>query len=442
MAIVFDEEPATALNQQPSTIVFDEPLPTDNQTFLGNLTANAGRISSAMGNVAEGVANLPSDIYQTGKQIYQGQPISQTPLAQDVSTVGGAVLNALPSIVNQGGSYKLEPGAIYRQMEDIAQHPIQQAYQNPIDTALAVAPVVPASLGLAKGIGAAVIEKMAPEALAASAQDYGMKALGFTKRFLGNDMALMKARQSVQTILNEGIITSTAGAETLAKRTEKLAEDSGKAIGDYLKEMNSDGNFLMPQQLKASLEDLRPIQQSTGKILRGGQYNSVNNKIDNALETIDAHGDAPISWEEANQLKGTFQDAANWKSNKDATVLDRVIAGKVRETLDNALQAKAQQMGNLPQFNEFLANKQKYSAAMTVQDPLYNRISSELGNNKIGLTDYVLAAGALTQGRIGEAMALLGGKKILTNVGPSTAASVLNKAAQFSKSLGLTKSNP
>lgn len=135
------------------------------ESFIGNLNANAGRISSAITNIARGAINIPSDIYQTGKQILDDQPIGKTPIAQDIRTAGNVVLNALPHLVSDpqaGGNWRLNPGAMYNQLVDISANPIDQTYKNPIDTAMAVLPFAKAggsvALGLAKEAAPAIGE--------------------------------------------------------------------------------------------------------------------------------------------------------------------------------------------------------------------------------------------------------------------------------------------
>lgn len=415
----------------PFTAIDDEPkgftLIDDKTSVLDNAVSDIGDIvkgtAQTIKNVATAPYDIPYSIYQTGQQLMQGQPISQTNLGQ------------------QAQQAMQIPGQIYDRVKQIVTHPIQSFEEHPVKTALDVGSVIApiaGSLLPETSMAEMAANSGKTTAIGAAAQDAAMNAIGASKRFLNNPMKEAKMRQTAQTLLDENIIGYGSTAKGLAHKISNLAETSGKAIGKHLQEIGANNNFILPQQFKVAIEDLRPVQQSTGKVLRGGEYDFANKRIDNALETIDAHGDNPISFEEANQLKGTLQDAANWQSNKEATVLDRMIAGRVRETLDNALDQTSQQIEDITAHQEFLKNKQRYSAAMNAQDPIYNRISSEIGNDKIGLTDYILAAGAITQGNIGEAMALLGGKKLARTFGPSSAAKVLNKVNNLNiKSLGL-----
>jgi len=397
----------------------------DNGGILDNAVSDIGDLASGAVQAAKGIAmspvTIPMSIYQTGQQLSQGQPMGQTPIGQQAQQLAQM------------------PGQIYDRAKQIVTHPIDSFQQHPIKTALDVASVAAPIAGAL--LPEASLADMAASAgktgmVGQAAQDATLNAIGASKRFLNNPMKEAKMQQTAQTLLNEGLVSSNA--RKMAADTQKLAETSGKAIGDHLEAMGASGNFILPQEFKAAIEDLRPSQPSTGKILTQGHNQFINDAIDKALATVDDYGDKPISFQDANQLKGTLQDAANWQSNKNATVIDRMIAGRARETVDNALDRTSQQMGNPAAHQEFLQNKQRYSAAMNAQDPLYNKISSEVGNDKMSLTDYILAAGAITEGNIGEAAALLGGKSLMRHVGPALTANKLNSLNNMNlKGLGI-----
>ena len=265
------------------------------------------------------------------------------------------------------------------------------------------------------------------------AQNLGAKALGFSKKFLADPSKADRAKKVAQAMLDEGVLTPLSSSKEMAIKAQELADNSGKAIGDYLEKMSQQGNFFDQNVAISELEKLRPARQS-GSILKGGAFEKINQKIDNAINTIRAYGDQPISWQEANDLKGYLQDLANWNNNKESTVLDKVIAGKFRESLDNSLENFSQNPGQDPAaFEEFLKNKKNYSAALSAMDPLYNRISSELGNKSIGLTDFILAAPDIATGNFGKAAALVGGKRIFEKFGPQTGATLFNKLSKASQ---------
>jgi hypothetical protein len=256
-------------------------------------------------------------------------------------------------------------------------------------------------------------------------QEQAMKSYGVTKRFLNNPQKVRQQSQTAQTLLDQGAIKPWSTAKSLLNTTQDMASNSGKGIGDYLSSLGKDGKIL-PQEFEAQMEGLRPVQPDTGKILQGGKYDAINSKIDDAINTIRAHGDNPISFEEANRLKGVLQDSANFQSNKEATLLDKVIAGKFRDTLDNVLNRVSNRAGNPQAHQAFLKNKEIYAAAQRAQDPLYNKLSSELGNKGLSLTDWILGAGELSMGHPLTALGAVGGKKLLESFAPQTKAVVSN----------------
>lgn len=285
------------------------------------------------------------------------------------------------------------------------------------------------------------VVKVASPPVSKTAQNLAMNAIGWTKRFLSNKRNLDRARESSQILMDEKVVTAFSSPEVMAQRASDLAKTSGDEIGKFLNEVGgsatardmwtgSSGGLFDANDAINALESLRPSSKATKNILRGGDYDSINAKIDNAINTLKAHvkaGGEKLSWDDANELKGMFQNKANWKSNKEATVLDRIIAGKFREFLDNKLEDISKSLGKTPQFERFLANKKRYAAAMSAEDPLFNRISSELGNDRIGLTDYLLVAGSIPSGNVAQAALLLGGKKFARKFGPQTGAVLLNK---------------
>jgi hypothetical protein len=273
-----------------------------------------------------------------------------------------------------------------------------------------------------------------PETLAKSAQNSGMKSLGMTKRFLSNPKNLERGRETAQILLDKKVITPLASAETMAERAGDLSSDTGKQIGDYLKSVGNRGKFFNTESAISELEKLRP-QTEGGKVLSLGHNADINAKINKAVETIREYG-PEVSFEEANKIKGQFQGLANFRSNKDATLLDKVIAGKFRESIDTSLEAVSNTAKNKGNYKKFLEDKKTYGAAQNAIDPIYNRISSELGNNGVSLTDWILATPDLAMGSPVKALALLGGKRALQQYGGQTMAVLKNAASKAAPQVG------
>lgn len=268
--------------------------------------------------------------------------------------------------------------------------------------------------GVFKGLG-----KLAPESLRKTAQDFGTKALGYSKRLINTP----EARQAAQTMLDNGVIKPFASPEDMALNVGNLLEDSGKAIGKFLEKK---GNGYSTQSAIEAINGLRPKGDS-GQWLRGGEYDKINAALDNALATVQAHGDT-IPFQEANRLKGFLQDLVNWNSTRSESQIGKGIASAVKNSIDNTLAEVSGGMDD-PAFLNFLQNKKNYQGAMNAQDALSNRISSDLSNKKFGLTDTIVAA---SNPNVGGAAAVAG-KKAFERYGNQTVAVGANKAAKASQ---------
>jgi hypothetical protein len=370
----------------------------------------------------------PVTLAQSAMQASRGTPLMQTDVGKSIANV--------PKI----------PGQLLNRASEIVNDPVGAFKRHPVNTALDVASVAAPILGkVAPALGLA--EDPPLNFLSKTAQDTGVDALGYGKGALKTPQNIARARQTAQTMYDNGVLTPLASHEEMASRAGQMADTAGKAIGAHLDKIGASGAFMPVDDLTNELNSLRPHSE-TGQPLQGGAHDAIHAKIDRAVETAKAYSpDTPsdvatgarspntMSFADANKLKGTLQDLANFKSNKEATLLDRIIAGKTREVIDRNLENVSGQMGDAQGHADFLANKQKYSAAMQAQDPLYNRISSHLANNKLSLTDFILAAPELAAGNPMRAVGLMGGKRLLQNFGPQTVGSVLNKAAKAPTSM-------
>lgn len=125
--------------------------------FMSNVGQNAKDIAGTFNRAVKGVTDMPKDYLEMGKGMLEGKPFTETPIGQDVKTLGTMAGEAVPHLVNQNG-LKLEPGSVYRQYEDIAAQPLKYIpgkvgeevkkaypknpfYDKPLDTALAIAPL-------------------------------------------------------------------------------------------------------------------------------------------------------------------------------------------------------------------------------------------------------------------------------------------------------------
>lgn len=308
-------------------------------------------------------------------------------------------------------------------------------------------------------VGEGVQNILNPDVMEGVAKKAGMRALGFTKRFLNSPDKLAKARNVAQTMLDEGVITPGASANDMSTHIATLIKNSGENIGNFLK---SQGTGYETQSAVDAIDALRPAK-ANGERLVGGAYDKMNDILDKAVETIQAHGDV-IPFQEANSVKSLLQDLVNWNSTKMESALGRKIAGAMRQSIDDTLEKVARNplvmgteevlgtpggkeiMGDKvfraitpeegqARFQGFRKDKKVYGAAQEAQDAMANRISSEQGNKAVGLTDNILggtiAAGEIAAGHapVGGVAAVVG-KKMVERYGAQTTASTADWMAK------------
>ncbi len=276
------------------------------------------------------------------------------------------------------------------------------------------------------------------------AVDKALSAIGTPRKMIKSPEMLAKAQDHAQTLLDAGLIKPLQSPQGMADKLGELETQSGEKIGSILDTLGEKGKVFDPQSAITDINQLRPISKSTGQILRGGAYDKINGKIDDAVATIQAHlpktangvMNQPISFQEANDLKGVLQGLANYASNKDATVLDKVIAAKFRENLDNSLNQAATQIQNPQMAQEFQQAKKLYSATQFAKDPIYNKLSGELMNKKLSLTDWILGSHSLATGNPLTGVLEVALKKGFEKYGSGTQAYLANKLSKTPSLLG------
>lgn len=420
---------AANVNLPPGFVLDDEEQKPSNEY---NLPAGFVLDDDKTEKKGEFVDNIKRDVKEWGKNAALS-PVAATEMGVEFLRSGPPLPLPLQSVIKTPLRQQTDTmvGGLLKTGKELVTDPAGSFYRRPVSTTMDIL-----SIGIpAARFAAPRLMGRAANALESVAQTQGGRALGFTKRFLKDKRMAADARDSAQVLLDEGVITPLASAETMAERRAFLAQESGKAIGNFLKSLSGGKGAFNPQEAIDALETMRP------NVPKMGEYAKIHSKIDNAIETIKAHGlfDAegkyvglkPMAFDEANRLKGVLQDAANWMSNKEATVLDKRIAGSFRKSLDTSLEKVAEEAGKSKEFAEFKQQKRIFKATQQAEDPLYNRISSQTGNQILGLDDLIVAIpGAVKAGTLG-ATATVGGLKFLQRFGNQTTAVIANRAAKL-----------
>lgn len=408
-------------------------------SFLSNVVQNAKDIGHGVSRIFKGINDLPFDAYQTAKSVFKGQPVSETPLAQDARTVGGAIFNASPRIVNQNGNYRLEPGAIYRQYESIAAQPLKYVpgigdkvkeafhqnpfYERPLDTALALFPLAKTA-PVAQGVERA--SQAVGEGLQGVAQTFGRRSLGLTKRFLGKEGQLEKANQAAQTALDTGVIRNpilhplSSGADDMLSRAEGLESSAGQKIGSFLK--SQDQQFDWGKTLN-DLENLKRQFPADPMVTK-----RINNAKDIVRRTAIRYG-GDIPFEEANKLKSYIQNKVPWNSDTATSDVAKRAAGVVRGSLDDQLERVS---GSGQAFKEFKKNKRIFGDTQTMQKGLLNKRSAEGGNLPVSPYSVLVGGGVgLSGGGLLKGIATTMASEWAKRYGSATAATMADSMAKL-----------
>lgn len=260
------------------------------------------------------------------------------------------------------------------------------------------------------------------------AQGAARRTLGYTKGMLKKPGALDRANQVGQTMLDQDVIKNpitnplSFGAEDTYGRASDLADTSGQAIGNVISGLAG----------KPSIDTNAVGMEVSNQLFpkySGGVYDAQKNVVNEIMDTIGAHGNGPISFDSAQALKQKLGEAAQFSKNTDAMKADmyRRAYGIVNDALDKSIQGATEGTATHGSYQQ---NKAVYGASKEAEKALLNRMSSEAGNKRIGLTDTVAAAGELAAGHPGVAAGLIGIKHGVENAGNALTARTMDYLAR------------
>lgn len=181
----------------------------------------------------------------------------------------------------------------------------------------------------------------------------------------------------------------------------------------------------------SEINNLRP-KGKNGNILRGGDYDAQHQIIDEAINTIKAHGDRPLSWDEANKLKADLQGLVNYDAAKSKTTnnLKGQVASTFKNSLDSQLGSVLESSGKNPEFRGFKQAKETYGNSKNMLKGLQNRISSDASKSGISLLDYVVGGVGTAVGGAYGGIGSVVAKKVLQRYGENMAGTGLFKASK------------
>jgi len=266
--------------------------------------------------------------------------------------------------------------------------------------------------GLGYGIGKVF---GTPKSLENAAQDYGRRAVGFIKSTIKKAGGLDKVNQSVETLLEKGIIRG--GISEIAQNIDNLKMQAGRQIGRILKTLDKAGfKALNSEQLITKIASSRMpgTQRTIGELLEDPLFKAIKNPFQELAESIRFNIGDESTFAAAQNLKQALRQRG-WKLGEElpGKELFREAYKIVSNAVDEAVTKAQPVIKNKGLAKRFIGAKKAYQAAKTAEIGVEDAVQRMAGNRKLGLTDLIFVSNQLAQGRPAAAAATLVGKKIM-----------------------------
>lgn len=360
---------------------------------------------------------------------------------QMIGGVGQAVMHPIDTATNvathlpeighsMAHSWGLDSADSGHRLQTLADEAYKHPVSHVLDAASVAIPGLKAAGLMPEALEGANVVGKAGELADEASNAMGRRALGYTKAGLKNG-GLEKANDATRFAIDKGILTPGAKPTEMLEAAKGMKGEVGGQIGDILKaEPGSFDSSAAAQRLEA----LRP-RDAAGAVLKGGKYDALNGEIDDALETVKAHGGGDMPWDSANELKKTVREGTNFNPMKDTGVNStrKAIGGEFNNELDTQLGKSMEARG--ADVQPFLDAKEQYGHLKGLGKALDNRVAQTSGNRSLGLTDMVAAgAGGIAHGPVG-ALATVAAKKAIEKFG-------LTGGAVLARKLAIMAENP
>ena len=241
---------------------------------------------------------------------------------------------------------------------------------------------------------------------------FARRGLGASKRFLNNPFTRGQAAKAAAEALSQDVIPATGSPEVMLSRSQSLEGQVGSEMGKMRKSVG-------PQtidEIKQNLEDLR-LSETKGN--RGGVWNEIHDRIDQALKSLQGIEDkvkgppppkspllnlvnergepfkfpskpeipTKIELDEVERLKKEISDSVNWLNDNATQSLTKKIVSKIEKGVTDILGKEGVDL------NRYKILKSKYSSVKNMQKYLNNEIAAQQGNQGISLPSMVMGAG-------------------------------------------------
>lgn len=290
---------------------------------------------------------------------------------------------------------------------------------------------------------------LAPESLENAASRQALKATGITKsqaKKLGSEKALEQGAN----LLNKNeftespVISAMASPEDMLENATTLKENSGKAIGSMLEQLDTAAQN--NQELSDKLVDPKKITNYIDELkkqyLLNGEpseaLSSAYNQLDNVSKDIAKFGEDPVDFSTANRIKQYLSSLAY---NDSGNVINKDMAnirGFTNDLIETSADDITKSLGDPDLASKYAKAKDLYGTASTAIDSLKGKTAQNLVNRDLGITDYMSGiVGAATHGLSGAAVGS-GINVLAKKYGNTLAATGLKNTANGLTALGKT----
>jgi len=383
----------------PSTQPQQTPAKPEGKSLMGFL-GNAG---SDIGNMAQGLWNLPGNIVnaagegklgELGSNMVKGVGQEYNSLLGDPISENGIDFKKLLGL----GLLPIAPGLGNQLNPGVAEH----AYQHPVNTAVDILP------GLQEGKAGQVAN--AAEKTGGVLPKISTRIMDSVfKEPIKNTKASIKGGESLgKEALNRGLTGSTESIYT--KATTKINE-----LEDQLQ------NTLMGSDKKVPIADVKAtVKPLVDEYMQAGNTKAAQSILDR-INAIEEQNGAQVPAALANQIKRTLYDEAKKSYGTEASANMEGIKGIARGLKES--------LGKIPGVEQINKDLSFYGRAA---NSMLDKMTREQRNNILGLTDSILGAGGIASGAGLPAIGGIMTKNALgSTLGKTAIANGLNKLGQI-----------
>ncbi len=398
--------------------------------YLPQLQAAAEPVTNAIGNFVTG-NNVEATPYldvrdQTTKRLQaQAQANPKTAMASDI---GGGLVGALATPVPGLGAGK---GVLGAAAAGARGGVIQGLMQNPGDTEGKIDPIQATQrldnagsgmlVGGATGAGTALTGKAlkaiagSPESLKAVAQDSAVRGSGAMLKDFRSLEGKGKTAELGQYMLDNGLIKAGDTVDDVAKKAGAARESAGSKLSDLYKKAvgkfkEGPGEVPLFDAGFAPARDKDQILSEVSKAM--GNQEGKKSALDRLGKYLDQlaedHGDITLDPKTTQDVKTELDKVAGWARNP--LTKEPATEGAFKEArriVSKKIDAEIERLGGSDSVKALKQANSDYGNAKQVEQMASDKVSREMANRRVSLTDTIAGGGGVAAGA--AAGTLLGG---------------------------------